>query len=318
MPTKTICIDSLFCNNATDFVYTFEQPLTKVINTRITSVEIPNLWYDFSSKVRNNQFTIQFFNMEDLPDSECVVTIPDGNYVSSELSRLMNVYFMNNILLSRLVFKINEVNAKSVIYVNENSDNAPAPYLTFLTTYAPDFYYIVNFAIPGLPLQQTAGWMMGFRQPSYTIGINNVYRDITNSLSAIPSSIGGYEIDPGWITSTLQLGFLESESSYGSTAYNYVYIELDDYTNYHHVNFITNLLINGECLGKKLLAKIPITGSHNTIITNNAGDMIFKTREYFGPVKIDKMRIRVLNPFGNVIDLNQNSFSLTIECELMI
>jgi len=315
MPTKTICIDSIFCNNATDFIYTLDEPLTKVVTTRITSVEIPNLWYAFSSKARNNFFTIKFFNMTDLSDCECVVTIPDGNYVSAELTHCIGNYFSNHILLSRLVFCVNEFSSKCVFYVNQDTDIAPAPFLPLQSTYSPHFYYIIDFSVPNLPLQQTAGWMLGFRQHTYTIGIANIYRDTIYALNGNAGTVGSYAIDPGYINSILQYGYLESESSFGSSAYNYLYIELDDYTHYHYANFTTNLHSNGECLGKKLLAKIPINGAHNTIITNNAGDMIFKMREYLGPVKIDKMRFRVLTPFGDVLDLNQNSFSLTVECE---
>ena len=38
-----------------------------------------------------------------------------------------------------------------------------------------------------------------------------------------------------------------------------------------------------------------------------------KTREYFGPVKLEKLRIRLLNKFGHVIDMNQNDFSISFE-----
>ena len=42
-----------------------------------------------------------------------------------------------------------------------------------------------------------------------------------------------------------------------------------------------------------------------------------KTRIYNGPVTLKKMHIRILDKFGNVIDLNNMDFSFTLELELL-
>ena len=70
---------------------------------------------------------------------------------------------------------------------------------------------------------------------------------------------------------------------------------------------------NSNYLGKNIIARITITSGINTIVTDNASDQIFKKREYFGPVNIDKFKIRLLNRFGDVINLNNNDYSFTLE-----
>jgi len=95
---------------------------------------------------------------------------------------------------------------------------------------------------------------------------------------------------------------------------NYLFIEIDDY----HNNFTTDTVISmntatSSYIGKNILARITVSSGSNTIITNNAGDFIFRTRDYFGPIKLEKMSIRLLNRFGEVINLNHNDYSFALE-----
>jgi hypothetical protein len=40
-------------------------------------------------------------------------------------------------------------------------------------------------------------------------------------------------------------------------------------------------------------------------------------REYLGPVKIKRLNVRLLNKFGDIIDLNNSDFSLAIEFKIL-
>ena len=71
-------------------------------------------------------------------------------------------------------------------------------------------------------------------------------------------------------------------------------------------NFVKTL--NTGYLGKNIIARIPISTTFNVVTFNNASDGLFKTRDYFGPVRLEKLRIRLLDRFGQVISLNQNDF----------
>ena len=46
---------------------------------------------------------------------------------------------------------------------------------------------------------------------------------------------------------------------------------------------------------------------------HTASDKIFKQRDYLGPVNLNKFRIKLLDKYGNVLDLNNNDFSMSIE-----
>ena len=65
------------------------------------------------------------------------------------------------------------------------------------------------------------------------------------------------------------------------------------------------------------MAKIPNTASTTNIIFEDSSDRIFKTRKYFGPVRISKLRIRLLDDFGRVVDLNGGDLIITLEIETL-
>jgi hypothetical protein len=142
--------------------------------------------------------------------------------------------------------------------------------------------FSINFGINGLLLQQTLGWSLGFRKQTYE-----------------------------------NLASYTSEGAYGSAFDNYFFVDVDDF----HSNFLTDAVVsvtqgvNGTpfYLGNTIMAKIPVTTNANTIIFNNGSDRLFKTREYFGPVKLERLRIRLLNKFGEVIDMNTNDYSISFE-----
>ena len=71
--------------------------------------------------------------------------------------------------------------------------------------------------------------------------------------------------------------------------------------------------MNSTYLGNNILARITLTSNAFTIFIDTAQSHVFKKREYFGPVKLEKMRIRLLNKYGDVIDLMDNDYSFLLE-----
>ena len=105
---------------------------------------------------------------------------------------------------------------------------------------------------------------------------------------------------------------LQSDSSYGNSHMHYVFISIDDFNK----NFITNsiIAINGtNSLGDNIIGRVSITESFNTILLHTESDTIFKQRDYLGPVNLNKFRIKILDKYGNEIDLNNNNVSMSLE-----
>jgi len=316
--TKALCIDSLFRENynstlSTNFHYNLPHPINNVISMKISSIEIPNFWYDFSSKKQNNFFKIKMFRMNlnndvsNTVDKEFTVIVPDGNYNIDTMTTAMNNYFINiGGGLDFLFFEINETNSKTIIRARKITDpdpmvSLPSPYNPADPKYSPDFYFTILFNENShTPMYRTLGWMFGFRHPEYTVRYNDVYKDDTKSFSG----------------SLLYYASLRSESSYGSSVYNYIFVDIDDYQK----NFSTDSIIsynNNSYLGNNILARITVNTGYNSLLIDNASDKIFKQRDYFGQIKLEKLNIRILDKYGEILDLNYNDFSLVLELQLL-
>ena len=49
----------------------------------------------------------------------------------------------------------------------------------------------------------------------------------------------------------------------------------------------------------------------------NKENLISSDRQYFGPIHLQKIAIRLLNRYGNVVDLNLQDFSFTLEMNVL-
>jgi hypothetical protein len=283
--TKTISIDTLFRSNysdpkssSTDFTYTFPETINNVVSMQIKSIEIPYAWYTISADKKNNQFLVI---LED--GNKIVITIPDGNYTNRPPESALTV---NN--PPDIITIINEqlVNAGSTITcgydVNGNrvffSDSAN-PLQPFTIDFTQEKKMISCTSTEGLSL----GWILGFKLDIYT-------------------------------NQTEYVG----ESTYKTSFNNYFFIDVDDFHNNHLTDAVISVVRTSKVgspsyLGNNIMARIPVTGAYNSIIVNSLVDCILNKREYFGPVKLEKMNIRLLDRFGKVINLNNNDYSLVVE-----
>jgi hypothetical protein len=94
---------------------------------------------------------------------------------------------------------------------------------------------------------------------------------------------------------------------------SYLYLALNDYTGSQQISTTYGVLQN-SLIDDNVLAVIPLNGSTYSYIFENNSNLIYKRRDYFGPVDISKISIKLLSPLGEVVNLLRNDFifSLTI------
>lgn len=328
--TKVVSIDTLFRPNysrtkPSDFLYTLPESINNVTSMQLISLELPRMWYTFSAADGTNEMTIELYNLDALNEVyteqtypsyiKNTIIIPDGNYTSDTFEQTMNKIFRNlKNGLEYLFIVVDPITTSTIIRAKHPSVDYD-PYADKYAYsdeegYPNNFYFTLDFKIgsdPNRPLYKNMGWMMGFRKSEYTVHLANSYLD--NTYGTYINYVYGDTNGP-----IVFEAYVRSESSYGCMSDNYMFIEIDDF----HNNFPTDTIISmngqgGSYLGKNIIARITLTSGANTIIDDIAGDMIFKKREYFGPVKIEKLNIRLLNRFGDVLNINQNDFSLALE-----
>ena len=138
------------------------------------------------------------------------------------------------------------------------------------------------------PIQMKLGWILGYRAA--------VYKPATNSTVFV--SEGVFD---GW----------------GS---RYFYFILDDF-NKNSINSI-DAVLNASVISENILARLTrgaISSAFNAGFTLDTGivnsDTTTRKRIYFGPVNIKKLRIRILDAYGRLIDLNNMDYSFALRLD---
>tara|TARA_Y100000992_G_scaffold171815_2_gene115632 strand:- start:1677 stop:3026 length:1350 start_codon:yes stop_codon:yes gene_type:complete len=262
--------EKYYTTNPCNYTYTLPYEIKNVMAMRLASIEIPNSWYLFSHKKKNNQFKIEITQHK-----KChvfIIVIPDGNYTNESLTNYLNTtYFCernDESLLKNLKITINPYNHKTIIeIVNEET-----PIVFSLHFVIEDNDNIMN----------TLGWILGFRLARYI------------------------KIDDA----------IQSEGMYDGGGDRYVYFCLNDYQ--YSRNDQNVVCFEDTSMDENILGKIPMmNGKLSMVIDENDGCSLTKTRTYNGPVNLRKLSIRVIDKFGDIIDLNHMDFSFTLEMEIL-
>jgi hypothetical protein len=150
--------NNYYQSNPTDFLYNLPVEIKNVSSLRLVSIEIPNSWYLFSSKKKNNIFYILVDDKSNKSCKEYTVEIPDGNYNFENLEIYLNTtYFYESGIdypLKNIKFIINPNSLKSSFEIlNQDED---------IYSFSLKFSLDLNQNIIN-----TAGWILGFRLANY-------------------------------------------------------------------------------------------------------------------------------------------------------
>lgn len=127
----------------------------------------------------------------------------------------------------------------------------------------------------------TLGWLMGFRLANYV--------DVKKELI--------------------------SEGLFDAGGDRYVFVAVDDFQ--YNNNSLNSVFFDKGILNEYVIAKIPMSNGKLSLIISEDTNPLSKVRRYTGPINIAKLHIKVLDKFGNVIDLNNMDYSLTLELETL-
>lgn len=270
--------DKYYDSDPCNFHYNLPSEIKNVISLRLASIEIPNAWYLFSYLKGNNRFKIEITTCVPCEGKKCVV---------NEI-----VVPDGNYDSETLIDYLN----KTYFYQNSNEDDKT---LKFIKISLDKFNNKTIFEIEeGAPegmvfslhftekstdnMMMTLGWTLGFRLSRYL---------------KIEDSI-------------------QSEGLFDAGGDRYIYFALNDYQ--YNVNENNIVLFDETSIYDNILGKIPmVNGKLCLIIEENDGTSFTKTRRYNGPVNLKKMKISVLDKFGDIIDLNHMDFSFTLELEIL-
>ena len=256
--------------SSTDFNYQFPNSYSNITSIKLDSICIPNTWYLFSSKKKNNVFFIETRDSSNGLELHQII-IPDGNYTVQQLENFLNsTYFHlsdNNNSLCNIKFTIHENSLKSIFSV---VDSAPSSF-TFNLKFSHSELTNICFG---------SGWILGFRHGEYT--------NVTS--------------------------YIMSEGLFDGGGDRYIYFCLDDFNhsslNPHDVCF------EKYSINESVLAKIYLSDGKfaiNIDDSSNSSSTVVKTRKFSGPIDLSKIKVKVLDQYGSVIDLNHMDFSFSLQ-----
>ena len=141
----------------------------------------------------------------------------------------------------------------------------------------------IKFAMPHTQsIMFTMGWVLGFRIGQYL----NIEKNLT------------------------------SEGLFDAGGDRYLYISFIDFNknrNDNNIIFLDNSFIDKDILGKIYLKD----GKFHVNVNDNDTESNLKKRDFNGPVDFERIHMKLLDEYGNIIYLNNMDFSFSLEFEIL-
>jgi hypothetical protein len=267
---KYVNIDTKFrdeynSNATTDYNITLPERITDVRSISVINIEVPNTYFNISENLGNNAMKITSSTYTG------ILVVSDGNYNETTL--------------------LTELNARKTAL------GAPFTDLTFdasfnkititpsTGTFAFDFGVDSTGAFAKYNFKSRLGWLMGFRNQTYT-----------------------------GITSKLTSTYL-----YSLTGPRYLYLVVDEFTsNGNQKSFIAPL--PSSTLAKNILARIAMDNTQYPFMsiipaTGPNGLLLSDIRLYTGKVDVQKLNVQLVNENGTPMNLNGADFSFCLQIQ---
>ena len=103
---------------------------------------------------------------------------------------------------------------------------------------------------------------------------------------------------------------ITSEGVVNPSPIDYVYLAVEDFNQNVNNGFIS--ATNKYVTSSDIIARITVTDEYYKVINATNRSIVTDTREYFGPVDITRMRIRVYDCYGRILDMNNADFSFCL------
>ncbi len=320
--------------SSTDFLIELTEPLRNVLSIQLYSLNVPYSWYNIDVANNTNSFT---FTPTGSATSQ-TITLPSGNYTSSDLVLDLS---SNNAAVSTATYNektgkitINFTSSGEVVFFSEANDICSknhfvnnnfgwtmgfrdATYTTnpdgSLTSDSPYIRHNTKsllLAIEDFNVNHASNGLVGIKNiekpldiPRYRISdvsgtslvsSNNCNIDVSNNIyNNYPVFTQGF---PRQITQAQQYTLNEIIKSRTQ---------------------LTTTKAQGPNI-PNLFAVVPIKTNGLTLgdpIVEFSGGIQSNIRNYFGPVDIEKLHVRLLDDMGNVLNLNGNDWSFVIKSE---
>lgn len=293
---KTLIINSKFRNKndngeyfdpSTDFSIELPETFNNVISLKVASIEFNKCFLNISKYYNNNTFVIETYKRNTSSSlrtniNQTTITIPYGSYTINSITTILNDFFNNDPNLSMIEIVYNTLNFSCQFRLKTTPPIPPVPGI--------QWEFNIYFDSSVKPQFLNIGWLLGFTFNTYIFTNDYIY------------------------TPTISHGIgYNSDRCVDLLASKFFLLTVDDF-NKNSPKVVCYNSENNSFSDNNIIAKIQNNPSE-TIIFKDSSDRIFKTRRYFGPVKLQKFKISILDEYGKVIDNNNGDIIITFEIE---
>lgn len=290
---KCLTVDSRFRDNfygtqCSDFTFQFPLKLNKVVSMQISALEMPISFYGISKGHGNSHIWIEIDYETEQPQDTFtesrVFQIPDGNYTPSDFIAALNIAICPRNEDGSIMYP-DDMFSYVLFNLDVNSNGSGTGKATLSTSSESikriklDFSYDINGEPTIADISSKIGWNLGFLKRTYDKEINY---------------IGDTIVEP----------FMK----------RYIYLAVDDFNNSSNNLFIN--AFNQNALTPDVLARISLRGQFGLLVDNGLS-MLTEPRKYFGPVDVQKLRIRLYDEFGKILDMNHSNFSFCLNFTIL-
>ena len=169
--------------------------------------------------------------------------------------------------------------------------------------------YNINFNPYGADKKRSVGWVLGYRY-------DKTNKDCYEKQERKEYITYDDTFKRGHITFN---GYFSANVPYGDAEPDYTYIYVDEFSGNYNDTLLASL--EKTYLAKSILARIQVNTPFFAVQfeNSNGGDvsLLEKKRDYFGPVNIDRLHIKILNKFGELAEIVNTNYSLTFQFETL-
>ena len=279
--------DALSTTQSSDFTIQLTTKLNKVVSMELSAIEIPFTFYNISQHNGNNYLYLKIIYDPSTIHEENIFIIPDGNYTAIDLINKLNSiispedengnFIDPDSIFSYIHFKLD---------ITENGSGSGKVIIEpfgekgeIIKSINFDFTKNINGISDSTNIATRIGWTLGFNRAYYD---NDFYY------------IGESVID--------------------CNTNRYIYLSIDDYNKNSNNSFIS--VFNQSILNDDIIARISIEGSLG-LIKDNKIIFITEPRQYFGPVDIQRLRIRLFDEYGRILQMNGANYSFCLKLNLL-
>jgi hypothetical protein len=296
--TKSLNIDTRFRDNlyntqSSDFSIQMPIKFNKVVSMNLSSLELPVSFYGICKEFGNNflYLNVTYLSFTDLNvtlTSDKIITIPDGNYNSADLLETVNK-LLSPVDQDGELTQPEDIFSYISLFLDITSSGSGTGKVTIrpsgirsdlVKDIVLDFTRDINGNTDKVDVSTKFGWNLGFIKRKYR-GASSYTADTV--------------IEPANI--------------------RYIYLAVDDFANSANNQFVN--VFNNSIMSPNILARISVKGSYFSLIMENDFNIITEPRRYFGPVDIQRLRIRLFDERGRVLPMNNSNYSFCLDLKMI-